>query len=171
MNQLSKNWHFLFVLNLCFVLFAMVTPRVQAQQGGGESLSGTVTDPVGSAVPGAVVEARNESSSVETKTTTNTEGKFSIPNLAAGTYTVEVSAPGFALAIHRGLDARAQDIAVALSLGSVSDAITVEANTSGSIAAQNAPMDGLLEAPPLAPKSRLSSFRISLHRKLILANW
>ena len=35
---------------------------------------------------------------------------------------------------------------MALSLGSVSDAITVEANTSGSIAAQHAPMDGLLEA-------------------------
>ena len=113
----------------------MVTPRVQAQQSGGESLNGSVSDPVGSAVPGAVVVARNESSGVETKTTTNQEGKFSIPNLAAGTYTVEVSAPGFALAIRRGLDARAQDLNMPLSLGSVSDAITVEANTSGSIAA------------------------------------
>ena len=33
-----------------------------------------------------------------------------------------------------------------MTLGSVSDAITVEAATSGSIAAQHAPMDGLLEA-------------------------
>lgn len=146
MNRLSKNWHFLFVLNLCFVLCAMVAPRVQAQQSGGESLNGSVTDPVGSAIPGAVVVARNESSGVETKTTTNQAGKFSIHNLATGTYTVEISAPGFALSIRRGLDARAQDLNIPLSLGSVSDAITVEANTSGSIAAQNAPMDGLLEA-------------------------
>jgi iron complex outermembrane receptor protein len=145
MKQLSKIWCYLLVLNFCLVLGTIVAPRVIAQNMG-ESLAGTVMDPVGSAVPGAVVVARNETSGVETRATTNQEGKFSIPNLAAGTYTVEVSAPGFALTIRRGLDARAQNLNIPLSLGSVSDAITVEANTSGSIAAQNAPMDGLLEA-------------------------
>ncbi len=69
--------------------------------------------------------------------------------MAAGNYTVEVSAPGFALATRQGIRVasdREEELSIPLSLGTVSEAITVEANTSGSVAAQLAPMDGLLEA-------------------------
>jgi len=72
-----------------------------------------------------------------------------VTGLPIGNYTVEVSAPGFALASRQGVQAsteRAADLTVSLTLGSVSDAITVEANATASIAAQHAPMDGLLEA-------------------------
>src|ERR1019366_9977184 len=83
------------------------------------------------------------------RTTTDQTGKFFFSNLAEGNYTVEVSSPGFALATRTGVHAtaeRAAELTISLSLGSVNDAITVEANTSGSIAGQNAPMDGVLEA-------------------------
>ncbi len=131
------------------LFFATIPIRLQAQQNAGVMLTGTVVDPVGSAVPNATVIARSESSGVESKSTTDQVGKFSIPNLPAGNYTVEVSASGFALASRPGVHAsaeRTEDLAIALTLGSVSDAITVEANSSGSIAAQHAPMDALLEA-------------------------
>jgi iron complex outermembrane recepter protein len=147
MSSLLKSYFrltFVFGLILC----AAGTAQVHAQQTSA-LITGTVVDPVGSAVPNATVVVRSESSRVETRATTDLAGKFSIPNLSVGNYTVEVSAPGFAVTTRQGVQAsteRTQDLTIALTLGSVSDAITVEANTSGSIAAQHAPMDGLLEA-------------------------
>jgi iron complex outermembrane receptor protein len=140
--------------NLCFALAAVLlcaaSPvQLYAQQKDSAVISGTVQDPVGGAIQNATVVAKSESSGVETRATTDQVGKFSITKLAFGNYTVEVSAPGFALASRQGVKAtsdHAEDLTIALTLGSVSDAITVEAATSGSIAAQHAPMDGLLEA-------------------------
>jgi iron complex outermembrane receptor protein len=123
--------------------------QLRAQQKDSAFIGGTVLDPVGSAIPNATIVVRSDSSGVETRTVTDAVGKFSFSNLPLGNYTVEVSAPGFALASRQGVKAtadRAEDLSIALTLGSVSDAITVEAATSGSIAAQHAPMDGLLEA-------------------------
>jgi iron complex outermembrane receptor protein len=149
MNRLSRIWCCLLAVVLCVLLCAAGAVRLQAQQNTIAVLSGTVLDPVGSAVPNAAVAARNESSGLVSKASTDQEGKFSFPNLAPGNYTVEVSAPGFALASRPGVHAspeQAEDMTIPLSLGSLSEAITVEANSSGSIAAQHAPMDGLLEA-------------------------
>jgi iron complex outermembrane receptor protein len=123
--------------------------QLRAQQKDSASISGTVQDPVGGAVQNATVVAKSESSGAAFRGMTDQVGKFSILNLPPGNYTVEVSASGFALAIRQGVKAtadRAEDLMIGLTLGSVSDAITVEAASSGSIAAQNAPMDGLLEA-------------------------
>jgi iron complex outermembrane receptor protein len=139
----------LFALAVAVLLCAASPVQLHAQLKDSAAIMGTVQDPVGGAVQNATVVVRSESSGVETRSTTDAVGKFSIPNLPAGNYTVEVSAPGFALASRQGVKAnpeRAEDLTIALTLGSVSDAITVEAATSGSIAAQHAPMDGLLEA-------------------------
>ncbi len=140
---------------LCFVVAVTVFVCVggpvplHAQQKDSAAITGTVQDPVGGAVQNATVVIRSESSGTETRATTDQVGKFSVTGLPVGNYTVEVSAPGFALASRQGVKAtaeRAEDLTIALTLGSVNDAITVEATTSNSIAAQHAPMDGLLEA-------------------------
>jgi iron complex outermembrane receptor protein len=132
------------------VLVGMASPlQLRAQQKDSASIGGTVQDPVGGAVQNATVVAKSESSGAAFRAMTDQVGKFSILNLPPGNYTVEVSASGFALATRQGVKAtadRAEDLMIGLTLGSVSDAITVEAASSGSIAAQNAPMDGLLEA-------------------------
>src|SRR6202521_5296705 len=138
-----------FALGVAVLLCVASPVPMHAQQKSSAAIIGTVQDPVGGAVQNATVVVRSESSGMETRSTTDQVGKFSIPNLPVGNYTVEVSAPGFALASRQGVKAnpeRTEDLTIPLTLGSVSDAITVEAATSGSIAAQNAPMDGLLEA-------------------------
>ena len=140
----------LLILSVCLSLsFAVAPMPLRAQQNASGSISGTVLDPDGNAVQNAVVAVRSESSAAVTKTTTDQQGKFSVAGLPAGSYTVEVSVPGFALAVRTGVRAGGEqtaDLSISLTLGSVSDAITVEANASGSLAAQHAPMDGLLEA-------------------------
>jgi iron complex outermembrane recepter protein len=146
MNKLTRFLS-LFVAAGMF-LFAAGGVSLHAQ-GDSAFISGTVLDPVGGAVQNATVVARSESSGAEFKATTDAAGKFSIGNLPIGNYTVEVSASGFAMASRQGVKSsldRSQELSIAVSLGSVSDAITVEAAASGSIAAQHAPMDGLLEA-------------------------
>jgi iron complex outermembrane receptor protein len=135
---------------LAIVLLCVAGPvRLLAQQKDSAVISGTVQDPVGGAVQNATVVVKNDSTGVETKSTTDGMGKFSVSGLPSGNYTVEVSAPGFALASRTNVKVsaeHAEDLSIALALGSVSDAIVVEAANSGSIAAQHAPMDGLLEA-------------------------
>src|SRR5258708_3855637 len=60
---------------------------------------------------------------------------------------MEVSAPGFALT-DRTVEVaqRVEEVAIALQIGDVSHAVTVDVNTADSIAAQFAPMDSVLEA-------------------------
>ncbi len=138
---------FVLVAGIC-VLLSMAGPAtVRAQSAG--NVMGTVLDPAGNAVTNASVVIKNETSSAESRTSTDSQGKFSVTGLPAGTYTVEISSPGFALASRPGVQVPstpAGELSFALQIGSVSDAITVEATASNSIAAQSAPMDGLLEA-------------------------
>jgi hypothetical protein len=59
------------------------------------SLSGTVTDPSGARVAKAAVKLTNPENGIARTGTTTSEGEFSFALLLEGTYTLEVSAPGF----------------------------------------------------------------------------
>ncbi len=58
-------------------------------------MTGSVTDPSGSAIPNASVKATNTATNVSGDTKTNAEGVYTIPYLMPGLYDVEVSASGF----------------------------------------------------------------------------
>jgi TonB-dependent receptor len=72
------------------LLAATVTPSALAQAAKG-SISGTVVD----ASKAVIQEARVVVSPGNSVTTTNAEGNFTISGLAAGTYAVTITAPGF----------------------------------------------------------------------------
>src|SRR5687767_15914916 len=57
--------------------------------------NGTVTDPGGGVLVGAVVVATNTETNVESKSTTTDAGVYVIPYLPNGTYRIRVTAPGF----------------------------------------------------------------------------
>jgi hypothetical protein len=67
-------------------------------QSGTSSISGTVVDAAGGAIPGAAVTAKNESGA-SFETVTNSEGVFNIPAVAPGPYKVTVSLTGFKTAV------------------------------------------------------------------------
>ena len=58
-------------------------------------ISGTVTDPSGAAVSGALVNAVNSGTNEKASATTNEAGFYRIFNLPPGQYRVSVNAPGF----------------------------------------------------------------------------
>ena len=59
------------------------------------TISGTVVDTSGAAVPGASITIVNEETTVATTTQSNGDGSFVVPGLIAGTYTVKIVKTGF----------------------------------------------------------------------------
>ncbi|HEX8160863.1 MAG TPA: carboxypeptidase regulatory-like domain-containing protein [Pyrinomonadaceae bacterium] len=79
---------------LALLAFALAS-LVPARAAGGE-ISGTVTDPQGAVVVGAQVTATDAATQKSSTATTDAQGRYKISGLAAGTYVVSVTAPGFA---------------------------------------------------------------------------
>jgi iron complex outermembrane recepter protein len=135
---------------LCAILALPVLAAVQpaplyAQSSG--SLSGTVFDPRGVALPGADVTVKNEATGATQKKKSDNVGKYAFAGLAAGKYTVQIDAPGFSTAQKLGVqvaEGASAEVPVTLSLGNVSEQVTVEASEANSVAAALAPMDALL---------------------------
>jgi len=92
------------------------------------SLNGLVSDPTGAAVVGAKVKATNTQRNASSEVVSNDSGRYSIPFLIPGHYTVEVEAPGFRKYVRENVELQIGDrvaLDVKLELGAVSDSVTV----------------------------------------------
>ncbi|HZT39899.1 MAG TPA: carboxypeptidase regulatory-like domain-containing protein [Bryobacteraceae bacterium] len=117
-------------MEIRFLLAPMCAVALLYGQGERGSMSGTVTDSSGAAVPGATVTATEVATNVETKATTTETGVYRIPYLPAGTYRVTVTAPGFKAATVENAMVRvaqAVNIDFKLELGQISEQVTVAA--------------------------------------------
>jgi iron complex outermembrane receptor protein len=142
-----SRWSTALLFGLCAFFLSATLQSLRAQSAG-VTITGTVTDAKGGVLPSATVSVKNESSSKVRTAKADTQGHFSIGGFTPGRYSLEVSAPGFevnrrTVQLAAGQD---QDVSVALNIGGVSQQVTVEANSVGSIASALAPMDALLEA-------------------------
>jgi len=100
MESLSKlfqdrklQWASSFLVILTF--FALSASRLAAQGYG--SVSGTVTDPSGAAIPSASVTATQVDTGRETTVTSSQNGTFVFTTLPPSSYSFKVTAPGFQL--------------------------------------------------------------------------
>jgi uncharacterized protein YfaS (alpha-2-macroglobulin family) len=92
-------------------------------------VSGGVIDRSGAVIPNATVSLVQISTGEVRSARTNAEGRFNLAALPAGRYKVRVSAPGF-MTVSRELSVEARDsavLAVTLDVGSVTEAVTVDA--------------------------------------------
>jgi iron complex outermembrane receptor protein len=131
---------------LALPVLATVQPAPLYAQSSG-TLSGTVLDPRGAPLPGAAVIVKNEATGATQKMNSDSVGKYAFANLPAGKYTVQVDDPGFSTFEHPAIQVAAGasvDVPVTLTLGNVSEQITVEASEANSVAGSLAPMDALL---------------------------
>src|SRR5260370_19058166 len=78
----------------------LLTPAGVFAQVVGATLTGTVSDPSGAAIPRAMVTITNVATGSGSTVPTNGEGIYSASNLRPGDYEVSVTAPGFS-AQHR----------------------------------------------------------------------
>jgi len=97
-------------------------------QGSSSSLQGTVTDPSGSAIPEASVVLTNPQATIERTVSTGPQGDFRILAVPPGTYTLTVTARGFAHYVQTGLQLLVNTPAtvnVQLKVGAVTENISV----------------------------------------------
>ena len=104
----------------------------QAQSAAARgTISGTVSDPQGSAVAGANVTIRNTDFTSTRALMTDNSGNFTAAMLTPGAYTVEVKAPGFSLKkpvrVTVGVGSSVQ-LAIRMGLPPVSQNVTVTAH-------------------------------------------
>jgi hypothetical protein len=102
----------------------------RAQIGGGGSVHGTVFDPSGAVVPAATVVATNVATGVKTTRRTTSAGVYVLSPLAAGEYSVTVSAEGFQTLAQEHVIVDALGVVglnLTLTVGTSREEVTVEA--------------------------------------------
>ena len=135
---------FALALLLCV---GLVMPAAMAQTGGEGAISGTVTDSTGALVPRAAVVVRNNATGVETTRTASSDGFYNVSPLIPGTYSLTVSASGFATFKQENLVVNALNnlgLNVSLKTGSQSETVTVT-SAPPALETTNATLGGTIE--------------------------
>ncbi len=150
MNKLQRRLQFsTLALAASFVLTTLPGP-LHAQDLA--SITGTVMDSSSQVIPAATVQVKSDAAGTVRTTGSDRDGRFGVSNLAAGTWSVEVSAAGFATQTKTGIhliNGTTVDIPFSLTVGSLSQTVTVEA--AASQAAEAAPSLSSLDA--ISPES------------------
>src|SRR5690242_13776205 len=106
--------------------------RLHAQAASG-TIQGTVTDATGGAVPDASVQVRNTGTGAAQTTTTDSAGRFTVSDLAVGSYEVQATKAGFSTVVHRGITLAVGSQSVvdfSLPVGQQQQTVTVEGEAS-----------------------------------------
>ncbi len=110
---------------LVLAISFFVTSNIFAQATG--SLSGTVTDQAGAVVQGATVMVKNAATNLTRTVVTNEEGRWTLPVLPVGVYTVNYDKDGFKKAATENIEVEAsvpRTIDVKLEIG-VSETVII----------------------------------------------
>ena len=97
------------------------------------TISGTVTDQSGGAVPGAAITIRNVATGITRSLVTNAAGRYEAAALPVGSYEVRASLAGFQTLVRSGITltvGRNAVVDLALQVGEVAQAITVAGEAS-----------------------------------------
>src|SRR4051794_31822641 len=107
-------------------VFAFAGPAFSQTVYG--SLVGTVTDESGLAVPGAIVKITQLETNQTREATTAANGTYAFPNIATGTYQVDVALTGFQAFRSRGVivpQNAAIRVDAKLAVGTLSETVVV----------------------------------------------
>jgi Carboxypeptidase regulatory-like domain/TonB dependent receptor-like, beta-barrel len=113
---------------LLMVLSSVLPVRPVLAQSIGATLQGTVTDPQGAVMPGAVVVVTNVETGWSREQVTDEHGWFRLAALLPGVYELRVQLTGFATQVRRGLTLTTNQeatIALSLQLATVQETVTV----------------------------------------------
>ena len=124
----------IFIVLMFFATCLLVMPRMGWAQVLYGSLTGIVSDSSGAIVPAAKVECLNVNTGIAKAVVTDAHGIYLISDLQAGTYSVTVSAPGFASVLESGIQVdenTVRRVDVQVTLAKTTETITVTASGIG----------------------------------------
>src|SRR5262245_985085 len=135
------------------ILTTSAAPALAQGASGSSSISGTVVDSAGGAIPGATVVATSDSTGTKFEATSNANGAFSLPALPVGTYTVNVSLQGFKTAAVT--DVRVQlgiptNVKAVLEVGEIKETVTVTGAAAELINTQTATVSATMNMDQIA---------------------
>jgi hypothetical protein len=113
---------------LLAILCLSFAPLPLCGQVAGGTISGTITDATGGAIPNAKVTIKNVATGVERGVTTNSDGYYTAPNLLPGAYDVTISAQGFNTEVRRGIELTVgaqQTFNLTLQVGTITKTVEV----------------------------------------------
>lgn len=143
MREVSRSFLGRIIGTVLVCTFAAITAQAQYRAG----LQGTVTDPQGRVVPGAVVSLRNNETNALRTTRTNSKGLYTFTGLGAGHYKLSVKKHGFKTQTYRSVDVSGQEMNTfnaRLAIGATMQAITVSAPMVPLIQTSNASITGTI---------------------------
>ena len=102
-------------------------------QAATATITGTITDTTGAAIPGAAISAKNDRTGITRSTQSDAQGRYNVPDLAIGEYEVQASKMGFQTVIKKNIALEVGAAPVAdfqLAVGQTTETVNVEANVS-----------------------------------------
>ncbi len=130
LRRTTAHWTRCITVSLQAGLFALVFllgVAAHAQQITG-AIAGTVTDQQGAFVPNATVKATNSATGYSRSVVSDAGGTYNLQYLPVGSYTVEVTSPGFKKFVQQNLEItvdQTQALPVALAIGTVDETVMV----------------------------------------------
>jgi hypothetical protein len=115
---------------LLSLVLLLVCLAGHAQQNS--TITGTVLDKGGAAVPGAEVMLTQQGTGFVTKSISNDSGNYTFPGLNVGTYDLKVTAKGFSAYVQKGIVVNVSQttrVDAAMAVGTVDQTVTVQADT------------------------------------------
>lgn len=118
------------------VLVTLLCAAVAVAQTPNAVVSGTVLDSTGAVVPGAAISITNTATNVVSRSTSNSAGVFTVPNLLPGHYVLavtkegfkKVQIPAFELQVNQTLNEK-----ITMPVGSTSESVEVSASSVGAM--------------------------------------
>ena len=144
MNRTVFNW--VRVLTISMLAF-LCASHVFAQTNSAV-VAGTVLDQASQTLPNATVTMKNEATGAIRTAVTGTDGRFKADGVPNGSYTITVSATGFASSNKSSVEVaygKGDDLTITLAVGTVSQTVEVS-EVASSVAAHVAPSQASLEA-------------------------
>jgi hypothetical protein len=132
------------LLWFCIFAFAFCCPAALLAQDTA-SVTGTVTDPTGAAIPGAQVTLTSLEHGIKRAATSNGTGDYLFAALPIGSYNLTVAAPGFKKFQAQGVILRVAQKArvdVAMQVGGTNTEVTVEGTTVAQVETQSSDLGG-----------------------------
>jgi len=110
-----------------YVVICLATGTIANAQVNRATISGTVTDSLGAAIPGVTVTITDESGLAHTALT-NAAGQYTVPSLPVGTYTAKFEIQGFKTFVRDKLTvqvAQTLRLDAELEVGQLAETVTV----------------------------------------------
>src|SRR5580704_10408698 len=116
------------ILRLCLLPILCASVFAQADRG---SISGTIVDATGAAVPGITLNLKNQATNLTYSTTSSGAGAYTFQNLPVGIYNLAASAKGFQRSETTGIQVQVNQQArvdISLQVGDVTQTVEVQAS-------------------------------------------